>query len=273
MAEGDAVCVLEAEAVAVAVLDTVTRAVPVAAADRVAGRADTVSVLMAGAVFEPPMERVAEGEPEGLSDSRGEPLSDGAALEEREPRVEMDEVAVEDTEGVSEKERVWEGVADAHAETVEVADADRVAAAVRDAEGHSDWVRDPGPLRLGDVEAEPRMETVKVNEASAVGLTLGTMLAEGAAVEVGTTRSTSPNPRYSRPSFGARTRSAYGAAEKLPPVSRKRSAPSALGVSTKRRRPARSSKTSMAAGTSVWYWQGLSKGCKRSGESRCRREA
>jgi hypothetical protein len=246
--------------VAVAVLDTVTRAVPVAAAERVAGRADTVSVLMAGAVFEPPMERVAEGELEGLRDSRGEPLSDGAALEEREPRVEMDEVAVEDTEGVSEKERVWEGVADAHAEAVEVADADRVAAAVRDAEGHSVWVRDPGPLRLGDVEAEPRIETVKVNEASAVGLTLGTMLAEGAAVEVGTTRSTSPKPRYSRPSFGARTRSAYGAAEKLPPVSRKRSAPSALGVSTNRRRPARSSNTSMAAGTSVLYWQGLSKG-------------
>jgi hypothetical protein len=48
----------------------------------------------------------------------------------------------------------------------------------------------------------------------------------------------------------------------LPPVSRKRSAPSEEGVSTNRRSPARSSITSTAEGTSVLYWQGLSKGSR-----------
>ena len=45
-------------------------------------------------------------------------------------------------------------------------------------------------------------------------------------------------------------------------MSRSSSAPSAVGVSTKRRSPARSIFTSTTAGTSVLYWQGLSKGSK-----------
>ena len=45
-------------------------------------------------------------------------------------------------------------------------------------------------------------------------------------------------------------------------MSRSSSAPSAVGESTKRRSPTRSTITSTAAGTSVLYWQGLSKGSK-----------
>ena len=207
VAEGDAVCVFEAEAEAVAVFDSVARRVPDTVPERDAGRADTVSVFLLSAVREPPTEREDEGDTVGLLVSRGEPLSDICALLVRVPRTEEEAEGVADTEGVSENERVCDGVAEAHAEAVAVAEAERLMPAVRDAEGHSDWVREPGPLRLAEAEAVPPREPLTLGVGCALALTEGATEAEGGAEEVGTTRSTSPIPRYSRPSLGARTSS------------------------------------------------------------------
>lgn len=205
MAEGDAVCVFEAELEAVAEFDSVKPGVLDTAPERDAGNADTVSVCAVSAVREPPMERVTEGDPVGLLVARGDAVSDRAALAERELRIDLEGEAVADTDGVSENERVWDGVAEAQAVAVAVGDAVRVTPGVREAEGQSDCVCEPGPLRLAELEAEPPGEPLPLNVGQAVGLTVGAKEKEGRAVEVGTTRSTSAMPRYSRPSFGART--------------------------------------------------------------------
>ncbi len=160
------------------------------------------------AVRVPPMERVAEGDTVGVLEPRGDTLSDIAELAERESRMVREEEEEEDTEGVSEKERVCEGVAEAHAVEVAVEEAERLPPAVRDAEGHSDWVRVFTPLREAEVEAVPLEEGLSVKVAAALGGGEGEVETEGAVVEVGTTRSTSAKPRYSRPSLGARTKSA-----------------------------------------------------------------
>ena len=207
VAEGDAVCVFEAEAEAVAVFDSVARRVPDTVAERDAGCADTVSVFALSAVREPPTEREEEGDPVGLLVSRGDALSDICELPVRVPRTELEAVEEADTEGVSENERVCEGVAEAHAVAVAVAEAERLTPAVRDAEGHIDWVRESRPLRLAEVEAVPPGEPLTLGVGCGLGLAEGATEAETAADEVGTTRSTSPIPRYSRPSLGARTSS------------------------------------------------------------------
>jgi len=205
VAEGDAVCVFEEELEAVAVFDRVKPGVPDTAPERDAGNADTVRVSAARAVREPPMERVTENDPEELLVARGDAVSDGVALAERELRIDLEGEAVVDTDGVSENERVCEGVAEAHAVAVAVGDAVRVTPGVREAEGHSDCVCEPRPLRLAELEAEPPGEPLPLSVGQAVGLNVGAKENEGRAVEVGTTRSTSAMPRYSRPSFGART--------------------------------------------------------------------